>query len=59
MYKLLNLVLRDGRTVPGGVTIVGQNVSIPLDPNNSDYQKYLAWVAEGNTPLPADEPPSE
>ena len=37
------------------ITIVGQNISIPFDPDNTDYQKYLEWVAEGNTPQPADE----
>ena len=50
-YKLQQV---DGRDV--GVTIVGKNISIPFDPANTDYQQYLAWLAEGNTPEPADEP---
>ena len=33
----------------------GQIWSVPIDPDNTDYQAYLAWVAEGNEPLPADE----
>ena len=28
---------------------------IPFDPANTDYQAYLAWLNEGNEPLPAEE----
>jgi len=34
------------------------NASIPPAEGNTDYQAYLAWVAEGNTPDPAPEPPA-
>ena len=32
---------------------------IPFDPANTDYQAYLKWLEEGNTPLPADAPSEE
>jgi hypothetical protein len=30
------------------------NAIIPFDTDNTDYQEYLEWVAEGNTPEEAD-----
>jgi len=36
-------ILRDGKD------------SIPMVEDNTDYQAYLKWVSEGNTPTPADE----
>lgn len=32
----------------------GSGMSIPFDPDNTDYQAYLKWLEEGNTPLPAE-----
>jgi len=31
------------------------NAFIPFDTDNVDYQAYLAWLEDGNEPLPADE----
>jgi len=50
-YKLL----LDDKQKPCGV-LHDDKDSIPFDPDNTDYQAYLKWVAEGNTPLPADTP---
>lgn len=30
-------------------------LTIPIDPDNTDYQQYLKWLDEGNQPLPADQ----
>jgi len=48
MYKLLNSRFK-------GIKRISDDAYIPMDPANIDYQAYLKWVAEGNTPLPADE----
>ena len=41
---------------PESIKRLADNAYIPFDPANTDYQAYLAWIDEGNTPQPADEP---
>tara|TARA_Y100000401_G_C8126209_1_gene127782 strand:+ start:279 stop:440 length:162 start_codon:yes stop_codon:yes gene_type:complete len=33
---------------------ISDSAWIPFDPANTDYQEYLEWVAEGNSPQEAD-----
>lgn len=54
MYKLLKSNF-GGQEVINAVHRIADNTFIPFDQANTDYQQYLKWVAEGNTPLPADE----
>lgn len=51
MYKL---VLKVEERQTETVIRLSDYAFIPFDPANTDYQKYLAWIAEGNTPLPAE-----
>jgi len=52
MYKLI----KDKRTNEVcAIEVIGMNTSIPLNSDNTDYQAYLKWLEEGNTPLPAEE----
>ena len=51
MYrKLLEL---DGSEA-NGIKRLSDGAIIPFDPANTDYQEYLEWVAEGNTPEEAE-----
>jgi hypothetical protein len=51
MYKLLKD--QSGNLVDY-ILRLSDTACIPMNESNTDYQEYLKWVAEGNTPQPAE-----
>ena len=52
MYKLVKIIFNNQTKQ---VQRLSDNAFIPFDLANRDYQEYLKWLEEGNTPLPAEE----
>lgn len=50
MYKLHKNLIQE----IDAVIRLSDNVLIPFDPDNADYQEYLKWLSEGNEPQLAD-----
>jgi hypothetical protein len=53
MYK--QIVDRNNQVRTDVILRVSDNACIPFDQDNTDYQAYLKWLEEGNTPLPAED----
>jgi hypothetical protein len=51
MYKHYKI---DGQVWEHGILRTIDNTFVPFAQDNTDYQEYLKWVAEGNTPQPAE-----
>ena len=45
MYKIIDA---------NNIKRLSDEATIPVAEGNTDYQSYLAWITEGNTPEPAD-----
>ena len=49
MYKI-----NKSFNIENGIIRLTDNAFIPVNLDNIDYQAYLAWISEGNIPLPAE-----
>ena len=55
MYKLKMFSWDEAPSAVLRTNADGSQSCIPFDPANTDYQQFLRWCEEGNTPLPAEE----
>jgi hypothetical protein len=55
-YKMYKLIKAPFSSEIVSVKRLLDEAFIPFDPANTDYQAYLKWLSEGNTPEPADTP---
>jgi hypothetical protein len=51
MYKIIINSITNETSV---ILRLEDHAFIPINNDNTDYQTYLKWVSEGNTPLPAE-----
>ena len=54
LYKLCNSIISGKLSSVMKDNGNGRFLSIPINEDNTDYQEYLDWVAEGNTAEAAD-----
>lgn len=57
-YKMYKLIKHSLSGNVSSIERLSDNAFIPFDPANIDYQAYLKWLEEGNTPEPAAETPT-
>ena len=53
-YKLVTDIISGNIQSVKRTDASGAIAFVPFDDANKDYQQYLEWVAEGNTPTPAE-----
>ena len=53
-YKLVTDIISGNIQSVKRTDASGAIAFVPFDNANKDYQHYLEWVAEGNTPDPAE-----
>ena len=51
-YNYQQLLSWDGAIDANTIKRLPDNVYIPNDLENTDWQAYQEWLAQGNTPLP-------